>query len=114
MSVSDLCTLIADLPVRPAIVTPGTVVTDMPLTTLCSAYSGLGSSFAQLPLWMCAGCGPFAFLTWIVTTRPFGVSRSVAFPSSPEPFNAFITTFTGDFIMLMWPILPGEPEVQIG
>src|ERR1700694_5450145 len=38
---------------------------------------------------MCAGCGPFAFFKWIVTTRPLGVSRSVAAPLSPEPFFGF-------------------------
>ena len=101
---ADLWTLIADLPMISPIVTPGTVVIDMPLTTLCSGYHGAGSSFAQLPLWMCAGCGPFAFFRWSVTTRPPLVSRSIAVPVSPEPFCAFIGMVIGAFIIAMPPM----------
>jgi hypothetical protein len=34
----------------------GTSVVDLPSTTFCSAYFGLGSSLAHEPSWMCAGC----------------------------------------------------------
>src|ERR1700688_3304521 len=96
MSVGDLCTLMAVLPSSWLIVTPLTTVVDLPATTMLSGYFGVGLRCAQLPMWMCAGCGPAgAPLSEITTLRPAGVSASVAVPDSPEPFCGLRGTVSG-------------------
>ena len=35
----------------------GTLLSEALLTTLFNGYAGTGSRFAQVPLWMWAGCG---------------------------------------------------------
>ena len=49
-----LCTLIA--PLVTSDIGMSTVVVDLPFTTFWSGILGLGSSAAQVPSWMCAGC----------------------------------------------------------
>src|SRR6188508_304661 len=62
----------------------GTSVVDLPSTTFCSAYFGLGSSLAQVPSWMCAGCDtPFGaplMLSSTLVLSPAGVSLAVPLP----------------------------------
>src|SRR5580704_1824387 len=105
MSDADLCTLMAYCPAAScASVTVVSVVVDVPLAldgaTLVSGYAGAGSSFAHVPLWMCAGCGPAGDGVSVrVTTRPPPVCASVAVPVSPELFCALSVIVTGPAVI---------------
>src|SRR5690349_13769728 len=71
-SAADLCALIAYPPFSSSAMPTITVVSDWPLTTFVSGYFGVGFRFAQVPVWMWAGCGSAVpFLRLIVTLTSF-------------------------------------------
>src|SRR5450755_499594 len=69
---------------------PLRLVFDAPSVTVVSGYAGFGSSFAQVPLWMWAGCEPLPPVSASFTSSESPCWVSVAVPLSPEPFCGLI------------------------